>query len=171
MASIFSPPLLRSESGNYSFRVCPSVCPSFCLAVRLFVDSFLWTAWSQHLSRYRLDILDIARMGPSQDWYCKRATYNQEKWLNWTSKVRASFQYYNGFVNRLKTTSARCSQSLWVSAGAAAASRSLVLQGTPSSHRPIVRSQRTHLVRRYRLNLSTEKYFGIRLCTVLRVTN
>ena len=43
-------------------------------------------------------------MGPNQDWYCKRATSDQEKWLNWTSKVLARFQYYNGLVNRLEAT-------------------------------------------------------------------
>jgi hypothetical protein len=59
---------------------------------------------SQHLSTNRLAILDIASMSPDKNRYCKRATCDQEKWLNWTSKVLASFQHYNGFVNKLEPT-------------------------------------------------------------------
>ena len=57
-----------ADRGTIVFgSVRPSVCPSTLVCEQTGVNT----------STYRLDILDIASMGPNQDWYCKGATSDQ----------------------------------------------------------------------------------------------
>ena len=49
------------------------------------------THWSPHVSIYRLDISDIANVGPNKSRYCKWVTSYQGKWLGWTSQSSQKF--------------------------------------------------------------------------------